>query len=532
MRVGGSAGTTTIADLRAELAAKDAAISAQSAALIATRGDLRKANERIEALAAMVRMFQRKLFGHATERAVESTCADQQAIDETWLGDARHETPPPDAATTNGDERAAGRTPSPRGIAARCPRLQIRDQDQQLPPEIAEQVASGAITVERTGAYHDELVTGRESAFIRRTFVLRVLRRDGTPSMLVPPTPRIRPGGELADETAADLVISKFLDAIPIHRQLAAWARRGVDVPRQTAGEHVASWCDLFAPIADAIRSQVLRAAVVNADESWFRVQDANLKRRCRIVNVWTLAGDGQAAYRYTEDRRHIRAHEVVGTDFAGFLVRDEWQGWMKLGKPTHVGCNAHARRPFALVQEDDELARLMVALFGELYAVEKSATASGLLGEALWSRRRELRQATSRAIWDRIADHARRVAAERPPTSELAKGARYILNHRSPLTLFLDHGQLPLDNNHAENCLRITALIRKNSLFFGSDDGGRRAVVALSVLHSCRLQKIEPHAYLAHVTPILLGRHPGERIDHDTLTPRALAPFLTVGST
>lgn len=241
-------------------------------------------------------------------------------------------------------------------------------------------------------------------------------------------------------------------------------------------------------------------------------------------MNVWTLAGDGQAAYRYTEDRRHIRAEEVVGSDFSGFLVRDEWQGWMKLGNPTHVGCNAHARRPFALAQEDDQLAREMVALFGELYAVEDQAKASGFAGVVLWNHRRELRQATSRGIWERIAELSRRITAERPPASDLARGARYILTHRPSLTVFLEHGQLPPDNNHAENCLRINALIRKNSLFFGSDDGGRRAVIALTVLHSCRLQGIEPYAYLARVTPILLRRRPREIIDLEAITPRSIA--------
>jgi hypothetical protein len=77
---------------------------------------------------------------------------------------------------------------------------------------------------------------------------------------------------------------------------------------------------------------------------------------------------------------------------------------------------------------------------------------------------------------------------------------------------------------NAAENALRINALIRKNSMFFGSEDGGKRAATAFTVLHSCRLAGLAPHAYLAKVTPDLLRHRQGRTVDLAALTPKAIA--------
>jgi hypothetical protein len=499
------------------------------------RAQLARAQATIEHLAAQVRALHRKIFGHVNERAIEPVCANQTVLDlDLGAAAVAQETAAlatPGDSTTTGDiatpaKAAATTARAPRrprgGIAARCPSLPIVEQEQSLPAGLAASVANGTQRVERTGRFHDVLDNGREEAVIRRTWEVRLVDIDtGAAVLTVPPTPQIRAGGELADRTVTDLVVGKFLDAMPIHRQLKAWTRRGIDVPRQTAGDHVADWCDVHAELAAAIKQQVLGAGQVHADESWFRVQDDELRRRCRRVNVWTLAGGGQVAYHYTEDRTHARAEEVVGSDFRGFLIRDEWPGWYELDAPTHVGCNAHARRPFAALQEIDGRARAMVALYGELYGIEDQAAASGLTGPQLWQRRWELRQKHSRPIMDRIRALAEAIAAAGPPAGELATGARYIIRHWTNLTRFLDHGCLPPDNNWAENCLRIVALIRKNSLFFGSDAAGARAAVALTVLHSCRVQGIDPYHYLADVTPRLLDRHPGQTLDLTALTPR-----------
>ena len=124
----------------------------------------------------------------------------------------------------------------------------------------------------------------------------------------------------------------------------------------------------------------------------------------------------------------------------------------------------------------------------------------------------------------DQIHAEAESIAKAYPGTHQLAEGAQYIRTYWHGLTRFLNHPELPPDNNAAENALRINALIRKNSLFVGSIAAGRRDAIALTILHSCRLLKLVPADYLAKVTPAMLIHQRGRKQNLDALTPAAFA--------
>jgi Transposase IS66 family len=115
---------------------------------------------------------------------------------------------------------------------------------------------------------------------------------------------------------------------------------------------------------------------------------------------------------------------------------------------------------------------------------------------------------------WTQIKSESERIAARYPATHQLGDGAHYLIDYWDGLTRFLDHPELPPDNNSSENALRINALIRKNRLFVGSLPAAHRDAIALTVLHSCRLQKLVPADYLARVTPTLILHRNGWKQD------------------
>jgi transposase len=485
--------------------------------------------ESLEEAKRTIRALLQHIHGAKSERGrIVLTAEGQQFIDAAWLGDAQVERPATPADTTT-DAAPAGAKRDRRGVAQRHPHLPIEAADAPLPSELAEQVAAGAIAVRRTGRFDDALVVPRLKTFIRRLFELEVVKvATGQPLLQVPLPERIVPGGVLADESIHQLVVAKFLDAIPFHRLLAGWKRDRIDIARQVVNDAFTAWSGVFAPLADTIIDQILHAEVVHADESWTRVQ---AEKRCDTNgSLWTLVGGGQVGYRFTPDRRHARASELIPADFAGYLVTDAWPGWMKLADIEQAGCNAHARRPFAKeadrARKDDERspdADLMVALYAEVYRLEKLAREGGPPAE-LFDRRKRIRNEQTRLVMERIKAEAERIAKVHPFSHPLAEGARYIDKHWDLLIRFLDEPLLPPDNNAAENALRINALIRKNSMFFGSEDGADRAAIALTVLHSCRLAEIEPSSYLAQVTPSLLQHRLGRKQDLISLTPAAVA--------
>ena len=484
------------------------------------RGALAQMSEVLAQAKRTIAMLQTKLYGVRAETSqVVLSAEGQQLIDLTW-GISQEMTPAPAKPEP---ETVVRRPRDRRGLAQRHPHLPITDTDAPLPPELAEQVAAGALIIRRSGRHHDELVVPATKPFVRRVHEIEVLKAStAEPLMQVMPE-RIVPGGDLADETIHRLVEGKFLDALPFHRQLAQLERVGVEVPKQTVGDAVDAWGEVFAPLADAIVAQVLASGVVHADASWQRLQDAGT---CARINLWTLLGDGQVAYRVTEDQCHARAAELIPADFTGRLVTDAWPGWFSLSLGERLAlCNAHARRPFAdwlkrHPQHPD--AQCIVILYRDLARLEHEAD-DGPPADLL-DRRRRIRAERSRPIMDQIKAEAERIAARYPATHQLGDGAHYIIDYWYGLTRFLDHPELPPDNNPAENALRINALIRKNSLFVGSIPAAHRDAIALTVLHSCRLQRLVPADYLALVTPALLRHRLGRAQDLASLTPAAVA--------
>ena len=407
------------------------------------------------------------------------------------------------------------------GLAQRYPSLDIKETQADIPAEFKDQIAAGTLIAARSGTYHDEIVTPTESPYLRRVFDIEIRRPDGRPLVQIS-ADRIVPGGDLADETIHRFVMSKSLDAMPFHRQVKSLDRVGVEISKQTINDNVNAWGALFAPMAAAIRGQILRSGVVHADASWQRLQAA---KACERIHLWTVLDKAQVSFLITEDERHGRANEIIPDNFAGKLMTDAWPGWFKLLLGDRHGlCNYHARRPFASwlkrIPNDTDCLRV-IAIFSRLAACEREANEGP--ADQLLQRRRKLREERARPAMKDLHDEVTRIAKSIPKSHPIGDGAHYILDHWEGLTRFLDQPDMPFDNNAAENALRINALIRNNSMFSGSLAGAHRDATALTILHSCRLQKLNPYQYLAEVTPVLLLHRRGRPQNLDAYTPAAV---------
>ena len=106
---------------------------------------------------------------------------------------------------------------------------------------------------------------------------------------------------------------------------------------------------------------------------------------------------------------------------------------------------------------------------------------------------------------------------------SDLAKAIRYVLTHWDGLTRFLDDGRIELDTNTVERAIRPLALTRKNSLFAGSEGGAEHWAVLASLVATCKLNDVEPQAYIEDVITRLVNGHLQSRLDE--LLPWAYVP-------
>jgi transposase len=127
---------------------------------------------------------------------------------------------------------------------------------------------------------------------------------------------------------------------------------------------------------------------------------------------------------------------------------------------------------------------------------------------------RRSVRQDQSKPVVDDLQTWLDAQLAKVPRRARIAEAIRYALKLWSGLRLFLDDGRIEIDTNVVERAIRPIALNRKNALFAGSDQGGVHWGVIASLIETCKLNAVDPYAYLADVLRRLVNRHPASQID------------------
>jgi transposase len=184
------------------------------------------------------------------------------------------------------------------------------------------------------------------------------------------------------------------------------------------------------------------------------------------------------------------------------------------------AACWAHVRRKFFEIHQahDSPIAKEALDRIGALYAVEDEI--KGQPPEA----RRAQRQARAGPLLGVFRQWLHATASTLSSKSDLAGAIRYATSRWSALTRYRDDGSLEIDNNAAERALRAVALGRKNYLFCGSDDGGKRAAALYSLIGTAKLNDLDPEAYLRHVLE-RIADHPINQLE--ALLPWNVAPAL-----
>ena len=316
-------------------------------------------------------------------------------------------------------------------------------------------------------------------------------------------------GGMATEALIAHVVVSKFCDALPLHRQAQMLKRQGITLDRSTLSTWVGRACWWMTPLYELVLGTVLSSDKLFADETTLPVLDPG-RGKTKTGRLWCYAVDDRpwagsthpaAAYVYSEDRKgeHPAEHLLA---FRGTLQVDGYAGFGKLvdtRKDASIRlalCWAHARRPFYefYTSSQSPLAAEVLARIAKLYAIE--ADIRGQPPDV----RQAVRQRRSRPLVEDLhlwlQDHLPRI----PGWSDLAKAMRYVLRHWDGLVLYLHDGRLEMDTNVVERAIRPVTITRKNSLFAGSDDGARRWAIANTLIQTCKLNGVDPLAWLTDV--------------------------------
>ena len=318
---------------------------------------------------------------------------------------------------------------------------------------------------------------------------------------------KLTPGGRYSPEFAVHVAEAKFLDHLPLERQVRAMARKGLDTDSQTLWDQQLALANHLKPTYEALCRKVLDSEVVFTDETFWRMMDSDGSHRWW---TWCVASEDAVAYWIRDHRSKDAAAEVLG-NFQGLLMSDGYAVYEALARAspsiTPVHCWAHVRRKFIEAESSfPEECRRAIDLIGELYAVERGVprlprdAPEEARAEALTLRGR-LRQERSRPIVAKLRDWAYATKPVTLPQSSLGKAIDYMLSLWPGLTRFLADPRIPLDNNRAERALRGVVVGRKNHYGSHSRRGAEVAAILYTLFESAKLTGVDPHAYVLEAT-------------------------------
>ena len=510
-----------VAALRALLAETRAALAASEAALAERTAALARVEEARRRLELIVDELRREKFGARSEK----------------LGSAQFNLPLEDVELAQGvldaarEKAAATREasrPAPRPVnrnrgrlPAHLPRIErmIEPASTLCPCGCGPMTRIGEDVAERLDvvpAQFRVLVTRRPRYACRRCSGAVV--QAHAPEHVVP-------GGLPTEALIAHVVVAKFGDHLPFYRQSEIYARQGVALDRATLGAWTGRACFHLQPVVGRMREHLGRAERLFMDETTAPVLDPG-RGRTKTGYLWAIASDDRGhggadppvvVFRYAPGRSGAHAEEFL-EGFSGRLLQcDGYDGYDRLtrvrravGPWTLVHCWSHLRRRFVKIMRGTRspIAEEALRHIGALYAVEK--TVRGEAPEVRLAARRARSEPIVAALKPWLEAQLSRVSSG----AKLAEHIRYALGHWDGLTRFLVDGRLELDTNPVENAIRPIALTRTNALFAGHEVGAGNWALLASLVATCKLNAVDPVAYLAATLEAILDGHPVSRID------------------
>ena len=351
-----------------------------------------------------------------------------------------------------------------------------------------------------------------------------------------PPAPfHVIPRGWAGPSLLAMLVFEKFGQHQPLNRQIERYAREGVPISLSTAADAVGACCAVLAPLSRLLEAHVMASERLHGDDTTVPVMALG---KCDVGRVWVYVKDDRpfggsdppaAIFYYSRDRRgeHPQAHLA---NYRGILQADAFGGYGKLYEPQRspgpiqeAACWVHARRPFFAMADLEQNARRKAAEKKEIVispiAIEivRRIDALSEIERAINGQSREQRKAVRQDLSaPLVADlqvYMRAQCVKLSRGHDLAKAMNYMLKRWASFTRFLDDGRVCLSNNAAERGLRGIALGRRSWLFCGSDRGGQRAAAMYGLIVTCKMNDVDPQAWLADVLA-RIASHPAHRLD------------------
>ncbi len=299
----------------------------------------------------------------------------------------------------------------------------------------------------------------------------------------------------------SQILIDKYVDHLPLHRQMQRFERAGVRIPYATLSGWVSETCNLITPLYEALKKEVLKSNYLHVDETPIRVLDRDKPGASHKGYYWVYQNsiDKIVVFDYQEGRGREGPIKML-EHFQGYLQTDGYQVYDHFDESKEIRqihCMAHARRRFSEAMNNDQtIAEYVLGEIQKLYAIERKCREEGLLPDEIKTRR----QQESLPILESLGKWMKEQYINTLPKSDIGEALAYSIKRWDTLSRYTENGILNIDNNPVENSIRPVALGRKNYLFAGSHEAAKRSGMLYSLFGTCKLHGIEPYGWLKNV--------------------------------
>jgi transposase len=367
-----------------------------------------------------------------------------------------------------------------------------------------------------------------------RIQVLRHIRlRYGCPkgeqAPVVAPAPlQVLPKSNASERFLATLLALKYVDSLPLARIEYVLGRAGARVTRQTLARWVIGTAQALQPIANLMRDALLESKLIYMDETRVQVLKEPGRDPTTQSYMWVQRGGPPEKPVILFDYDPSRSGQIpmrLLQGWQGFLMTDGYEGYGALAREPgveHLACWAHARRKFVdavKVQPKGKrsLADQAVEMIGKLYRIERD------IRDKPTPEKQTVRQDQSQAMLDKMRVWLNTALPAITPQSKLGEALAYLHKYWPRLIRYVEHGDLPIDNNPCENAIRPFVIGRKNWLFSDSQAGAHASALIYSLIETAKANCQEPSLWLTEVLSELPYAQTAE--DYDRLLPWNIHP-------
>ena len=331
---------------------------------------------------------------------------------------------------------------------------------------------------------------------------------DGT--ILKAPRPRDLFRNSIATPAlVASIINGKYTNALPLERQAKTYKMNGINLATNTMANWVIRSTDMYLSlIYDRMHELIYDSKVIHADETpvkVMRIDNVKIKNGKKTY-MWdyrnrSLKGTHPIVlYDWQDSRRSDHPREFLKT-FSGTVVTDGYQIYHKLEKEREdlkvAGCWIHARRPFADFIKSVGLSAAKGSIAQEAYdMITEMLRIDNTFDDLPVSDRKKQRQLVLSEKVDAYFAWVKQKYAQGTQNSSIGKSLAYSINKEKHLRVFLSDGNIPMDNNYAEQAIRPFTLGRKNFVLIESSNGANASAVLYSLVETAKANGLNTFEY------------------------------------